>query len=56
VIPILGLILFQLLVQGAISLIPLEPHIFIIFARAIIFLNWLVVLFTKAFLSFMEIS
>jgi len=56
VIPILGLIMFQLLVQGAISLIPMEPHIFIIFARAIIFLNWLVVLFTKAFLSFMEIS
>jgi len=56
VIPILGLIMFQLLVQGAISLIPVEPHIFIIVARAIIFLNWLVVLFTKAFLSFMEIN
>jgi len=55
-IPILGLIMFQLVVQGAISLLPMESHIYIIFARAIIFLNWLVVLFTKVFLSFMEIS
>lgn len=55
-IPILGLIMFQLLVQGAISLIPMEPSIFISLARAIIFLNWLLVLFTTVFLSLMEIS
>ncbi len=55
-IPTLGLIMFQLLVQGAISLIPMEPSIVISFARAIIFLNWLLVLFTTIFLSLMEIS
>lgn len=55
-IPSLGLIMFQLLVQGAISLIPMEPSILISIVRAIIFLNWLLVLFTTIFLSLMEIS
>lgn len=55
-IPILCLIMFQLVVQGIISLVPWEPSIFIYFLRAIIFLNWLLVLFTTIFLSLMEIS
>jgi len=54
-IPILGLIMFQLVIQSVISLVPMEPNIFISFVRAIIFLNWLFVLLTTIFLSLMEI-
>lgn len=56
IIPILGLIMFQLVVQAVISLVPTGPNIFITFVRAIIFLNWLIVLFTTIFLSLMEIG
>lgn len=54
-VPVLGLVLFQLVVQGAISLIAVEPSMLVSFARAIIFLNWLIVLFTTVFLSLTEI-
>jgi len=54
-IPFLGLIIFQLMVQGVISLILIEPSMFILFARAIIFVAWLFVLFSTIFLSLMEI-
>jgi len=55
-VPVLGLIVFQLGIQGLISLVIVEPSVLIFFARAIIFLNWLIVLFTTVFMSLMEIS
>jgi len=55
VVPVLGLVMFQLVVQGAISLVAVEPSILVSFVRAIIFLNWLIVLFTTVFLSLTEI-